>query len=359
MTAVSGTGAEGGLGSPTATLDEVTKLVKRAGLMDLQPAYYVFKIIANLVLLAAAWTAFALLGDSWWQLAVAAFLALCFGQTDLIGHDAGHRQIFRTRKGSDVIGYFHGNLLTGVSFGWWVQHHTKHHNFPNHLSLDPDITRRQVIFDVKHRTKKTSTMARFIVRHQAWMFYVVIMLEGLRMHLSGYVAARLGVIKRHLVADLVLLTVHLVAYLAAVFLVLPPLKAVAFIVVHQALFGFYMGLLFAPNHKGLPVRDGDAEELDWLTRQVVTSRNILPNRVTDFFYGGLNYQIEHHLFPSMPRRNLRRSQPMIKEYLVGHGMPYVEVSLMRSYLDVSEYLGEVGDEVADLERTGRLQVGGT
>ncbi|MFD3742179.1 fatty acid desaturase family protein [Streptomyces sp. NPDC058629] len=354
-----GAGAASGADSPTASFDEVTKVVRRAGLMEPQPVYYALKIAANLLLLAAGWTVFALVGDSWWQLATAAFLALCFGQTDLVGHDAGHRQIFRTRKGSDVIGYIHGNLLTGVSFGWWVGHHTKHHNYPNHLSLDPDITRRQVIFDSKHRTKKTGAVARFIVRHQAWMFYVVIMMEGLRMHLSGYIAARMGVIKRHVVADLGLLTLHLAAYFTAVFLVLPPGKAVAFIVVHQALFGFYMGLLFAPNHKGLPVRDGEAEELDWLTRQVVTSRNIRPNRVTDFFYGGLNYQIEHHLFPSMPRRNLRRSQPLIKEYLVSHGMPYAEVSLMRSYLDVSDYLGEVGDEVTALERTARLQVGGT
>jgi fatty acid desaturase len=359
MTPAAGSGAASGAGSPTASLDEVTRVVRGAGLMDLQPAYYTFKIALNLLLLAAGWAAFVLVGDSWWQLAVAVFLALCFGQTDLIGHDAGHRQIFRTRRGSDVIGYFHGNLLTGVSFGWWVGHHTKHHNFPNHLSLDPDITRRQVIFDPRHRTRKTSTVARYVVRHQAWMFYVVIMLEGLRMHLSGYIAARKGVIKRHVVTDLVLLTVHLAAYLTAVLLFLPPGKALAFVLVHQACFGFYMGLLFAPNHKGLPVRDGEEEELDWLTRQVVTSRNILPNRVTDFFYGGLNYQIEHHLFPSMPRRNLRRSQPLVKEYLVGHGMPYAEVSLLRSYLDVSDYLGEVGDEVRTLERTAHLQAGGT
>jgi fatty acid desaturase len=135
----------------TATFEEVSHLVKRAGLMDPQPFYYVFKIIANLVLLAAGWAAFALVGDSWWQLAVAGFLAFGFGQTDLVGHDAGHRQIFRTRRGSDILGYLHGNLLTGVSFGWWVGHHTKHHNYPNNLSLDPDIIRRQVIFDPEDR----------------------------------------------------------------------------------------------------------------------------------------------------------------------------------------------------------------
>ncbi|MEU2506626.1 acyl-CoA desaturase [Streptomyces sp. NPDC007863] len=351
------TTTSGAAGPVPASFDEVSRLVRREGLMNLQPGYYTFKIICNALLLAAGWAAFALLGESWWQLAVAAFLALCFGQTDLIGHDAGHRQIFRKRLGGDVIGYIHGNLLTGVSFGWWVGHHTKHHNYPNHLSRDPDILRRQVIFDPKDRAKKTGALARFIVRHQAWMFYLVIMAEGLRMHLSGYIAARKGALNQHVAVDLGLLTLHIVGYLGVVFAVLSPAKALAFIAVHQALFGFYMGLLFAPNHKGLPVRDGKEEELGWLTRQVVTSRNILPHRVTDFFYGGLNYQIEHHLFPSMPRRNLRRAQPLVKRYLLEHGMPYVEVSLLRSYLDVSDYLGDVSSQVAEAERTAKSRVG--
>jgi fatty acid desaturase len=333
----------------TGTIEEVTRIVRDAGLMDTRPGWFTAKIAANAVFLAAGWTAFALLGNSWWQLAVAVWLAFAFGQTALVGHDAGHRQIFRTKRGNEVIGYLHGNLLTGVSFGWWVGHHTKHHNFPNHLSMDPDILRRQVIFDPGQRERRTSAAARFIVRHQAWMFYVLIMMEGVRLHMSGYVAARKGALRRYRRAELTVLTLHLAAYAAAVFLVLPPGKAIAFVLVHHAVFGFYMGLLFAPNHKGLPVRDGETEELDWLTRQVATSRNLLPNRFSDFFYGGLNYQIEHHLFPSMPRSNLRRAQPLVKEFCLRSALPYVEVPLLRSYLEVSDYLGEVSDEVRRLE----------
>ncbi|MFC9244741.1 fatty acid desaturase family protein [Streptomyces sp. NPDC057136] len=344
MTTVEERGAPG-----AGTLDEVTRLVKEAGLMDTRPGWYVYKITLNFLLLCAGWTAFALLGDSWWQLAVAACLALMFGQTALVGHDAGHRQIVRTRDGSNAIGYFHGNLLTGVSFGWWVKHHTAHHNFPNHLSLDPDILRRQVIFEAGDRRKRTTPFQRFVVRHQSWMFFVLIMMEGLRLHLSGYVAASKGAITKYKRAELTVITLHLVAYVAALFYVLPPGKAVAFLVVHQALFGIYMGLMFAPNHKGLPVRDGQKEDLDWLTRQVTTSRNIKPSRFSDFFYGGLNYQIEHHLFPSMPRTNLRKAQPLVKDFCLRSGLPYVEVGIVQSYAEVAHYLDQVSDEVAELE----------
>src|SRR5207253_1367419 len=116
--------------------------------------------------------------------------------------------------------------------------------------------------------------------------------------------------------------------------------AVAFVLLHQAVFGFYMGMVFAPNHKGLPVRDG-AESLDWLYRQVITSRNIVSTRLTDFVYGGLNYQIEHHLFPSMPRANLRRARPIVQDFCLRNGLPYVEKGLVASYRDVSAYLREV------------------
>ena len=335
----------------TGSYEELTRLVRRAGLMDRRSGYYVGRIAANLLLLAAAWTVFVLLGDSWWQLATAVLLAFCFGQTDLVGHDAGHRQIARTRRPNDAIGYLHGNLLTGVSFGWWVAHHTRHHNYPNHISLDPDIQRRQVIFDVEQSSSRTTAFQKFVVRHQAWFFYVLTMLEGLRLHVAGYVAARRGALVRHRRAELAVLSLHVAGYLLVVFTVLSPLKAVAFVVVHQALFGFYMGLLFAPNHKGMPVRDGDAEELDWLTRQVVTSRNLVPSRIGDVFYGGLNYQIEHHLFPAMPRCNLRHSQPLIKEYVLGHGLPYAESRFLESYREVSEHLGKVSGQVRALDPT--------
>ena len=107
---------------------------------------------------------------------------------------------------------------------------------------------------------------------------------------------------------------HTVAYLAAVFTVLSPLKAVVFIAVHQAAWGVYMGCSFAPNHKGMPII-GPSVKMDFLRRQVLTTRNVRGNLLIDFMLGGLNYQIEHHLFPNMPRMNLRRAQPIVRRLL--------------------------------------------
>ena len=126
---------------------------------------------------------------------------------------------------------------------------------------------------------------------------------------------------RHRRGEAALLAVHFAAYLGAVFLVLPPVKAVVFIAVQQGLFGFYLGCSFAPNHKGMPMLAA-ADQIDFLRRQVLTSRNVRGGWLTDFALGGLNYQIEHHLFPTMPRPNLRRAQPLVAAFCAERGVPY-------------------------------------
>jgi fatty acid desaturase len=122
--------------------------------------------------------------------------------------------------------------------------------------------------------------------------------------------------------------------------VLPFGLAVAFLAVSQVMLGIGLGAVFAPNHKGMPVYRSDAE-LDWLHRQVLTARNIRSGRLIDFLFGGLNYQIEHHLFPTMPRANLRRVRPIVREYCAEYGIPYCEVSLRASYREVARFLGDV------------------
>jgi len=269
---------------------ELMRRVKQAGLLDPRPGYYLFKIVSNLLLLGAAWAAFVLVGDSWWQVAVAAFLAFCYTQTGFVGHDIGHRQVARGRRWQDALGLVHGNLLLGFSYGWWVGHHNKHHSNPNHLERDSDITRRRVIFIPEQGPTRRGAVKQFIVRHQHVLFFPLLLLEGVGMRIASFKALREG-LARLTTVEGALIAVHLSAYLTAVALVLPLGKAVVFVLVQQGLFGLYIGSVFAPNHKGMPIQQ-PGEEWDWLTRQVVTSRNVRSSYLTDFMYGGLNYQIE-------------------------------------------------------------------
>ena len=133
----------------------------------------------------------------------------------------------------------------------------------------------------------------------------------------------------------------LAVYVTVLLLVLTPVQAVAFALVQQGLFGLYLGCSFAPNHKGMPTLT-DADQLDFLRRQVLTSRNVRGSRFVDFLLGGLNYQIEHHLFPNMPRPNLRYAQPLVREFCRRHDLPYTQATLVGSYAEALRHLHAVG-----------------
>jgi len=111
--------------------------------------------------------------------------------------------------------------------------------------------------------------------------------------------------------------------------------------VQLAVFGLYMGASFAPNHKGMPVLPKDSK-VDFLRRQVLTSRNIRGGWYMNIFMGGLNYQIEHHLFPSMPRPHLKRAREITKEYCQSKNILYTEANVLESYAIVIAYLNRVG-----------------
>ena len=317
------------------------RTIKEAGLLERTPARYAVRIGLTLLLFAGGWVAFGLLGRSWWQLGVAVFLAVMFTQLGFLGHDAGHQQIFRSRRANQVAGLLHGNLLIGLSFGWWVTKHNRHHANPNDLAKDPDVKAGAVLYAAEHARARRTRFTRFIGRYQAFLFLPALLLEGVHLHIAS-VRALIARPSRIRPWETALLAAHLGGYLTAVVLVLSPWQAVAFVAVQQGLFGLYMGLSFAPNHKGMPLIGPD-DRLDFLRRQVLTARNVRGGRLVDNALGGLNYQIEHHLFPSMPRSNLRRAQPIVAAFCARHQVPYLETSLLTSYRQAFTHLHDVGE----------------
>jgi len=318
---------------------QLSRQIKQAGLLDRRRGWYGARIGLNLALLAGGWVAFAMLGESWWQLLTAVYLAVVFTQLAFVGHDAGHRQIFRSRRANDRIGLVHATLLVGVSFDWWVGKHNRHHTNPNHEDLDPDISITALAFTAD-QARSRHGLVRLVARYQAWLFFPLLLLEAAHLHLASIKAVLRGSGRANTVEGLLLLA-HVAGYVTALALVLSPLQAVTFVVVQQGLFGLYLGCSFAPNHKGMPTLT-DADQLDFLRRQVLTSRNVAGSRLVDFLLGGLNYQIEHHLFPNMPRPNLRRAQPLIRAFCQQHDLPYTEASLFGSYADAVRHLHAVG-----------------
>ncbi|MEV3965549.1 acyl-CoA desaturase [Nocardia sp. NPDC050193] len=326
----------GGAGGDYARL---LRRISDAGLMNRRPGYYAVRLGLVGFAFVAGWAAFVLVGDSWWTLAVAALLAVACAQVALVMHDVAHRQVFRLRRPTELVGRIVGNAGIGLGYGWWQDKHTRHHANPNHEELDPDVAPDILIWS-QRQARASRGLPRVIGKAQAFLFFPLLLLEGLNLHVAGLRALGNRSVG-HRGVEGALLFGHFAAYLAGVFAVLPADKAVAFVVVHKALFGLYMGCVFAPNHKGMPTLSGD-DRPDYLRRQVLTSRNVRGGVLTDLALGGLNYQIEHHLFPSMPTPNLRRAQRIVREYCAEIGVPYHETGLIASYREALAHLYRVG-----------------
>ncbi len=337
---------------PRCDYGSLSRQLRAAGLLSPQVGYYRARIGVVVGLWAGGWVVFALLGPSWWQLAVAAVMAVVFAQIGFLGHDAGHQQVYASRRANDLLGLVCANALIGLSYGWWIDKHNRHHAHPNHVDRDPDIGGVGIAFTAAQARARSSRLGRWLARHQAATFFPLLLLEGLDLHLSSVrgLYRRRGERTRGWWTESVLLAGHFTGYLTAVFLVLPAGQAIAFIAVHQGLLGVYLGCSFAPAHKGMPlIGEPDASEteeaergLDFVHRQVLTSRNITGGRWLDVAMGGLNYQIEHHLFPTVPTVRLRRAQPAIRAFCAANELPYQESTLAGSYALVLRSLRDTG-----------------
>jgi len=331
----------------TATIEgpkygDLSRLVGQAGLLDRRRQTDIARMILNAGLFGAGWMAVLLIGRSWYQLFVAVFFALVSAQIAFVGHDVGHRQTRRGRGLNDFVGVLNVNLLLGMSYGFWVDKHNRHHARPNQEGRDPDIATGAFAW-TEGQARSSRGGRRFIARYQAFFFFPMLLLEALHLHIASIRALPARDATRRL-TESSLLVVHVCGYLAMLFWILSPLQAIGFIVVHQGLLGLYLGSAFAPNHKGMPIFESE-DDSDFLLRQITTARNVRGGRFVDLALGGLNYQIEHHLFPTMPRGNLRHSQPLVRAFCEQHGLPYVELSLFRSYGRVLRSLHGAGEPI--------------
>lgn len=337
--AYAGSGGSSARTRATSSYTELAQLVRDSGLMRRRRGYY-WATFASCALSAAALTLVAVrLGDSWLQLLVAAGLGLVRSQLGFLGHDAAHRQVFESRSWNEWSARLVSGLLVGLSYGWWRGKHNRHHAAPNQVDRDPDIA-PGVLALTADQAGRRGRIGAWCTRRQGWLLFPLLFLEGLNLHL-GAVRDLLTTPRPHRSLELVLVVTRFAALVAVLLLLLPVGKGAAFLGVQVAVFGFFLGGAFVPNHTGMPVVPASAT-LDFLRRQVLVSRNIRGGRLVDLAMGGLNFQVEHHLFPSMPRPHLKLVQPLVRAHCAHHDVTYTEATLVEAYSSVVRHLNEVG-----------------
>src|SRR5580693_3028662 len=164
----------------TAGFRALASQVRSIGLLDRRPGYYRAKITLTIFAFFASWALFVIVGNSWAALAVAPLVGLMFTQLGFLGHDAGHNQVFHSRRRNRLLGLIVGNALIGLSFGWWVPKHNAHHDHPNEIGRDPDIGEGSVL-----PSSDARGLASWLARWQAPLFFPLMLLRSSGMHVLG------------------------------------------------------------------------------------------------------------------------------------------------------------------------------
>lgn len=336
---------------PKSDYATLVDLVRAEGLFKPQPVYYTYKMVSTALMFGAGIVLLILFDNIWLRLFSAAYMALVFSQVSFLGHDAGHLNVFagRKKRGQHMaMGLIAGNLLLGMSITWWRDKHNAHHANPNVLDVDPDINIPLVAFSEEQLEGK-GKVGLFIAQYQAFFFYPMLILAAFDLQISSIKFLWNNRVK-YQAWEVATLVAHHTLYFVGIPLLIGFLPGIGFILLHQALFGVFIGSGFAPNHKGMPMlRMG--EKIDFLRKQVITARNVSGGHLVDFFYGGLNFQVVHHLFTNMPRNNLRRARDITLRFCQEHGITYYETTVLGSFREITSCLNEVGKVARDMRRS--------
>jgi fatty acid desaturase len=324
------------------------RVIGERGLLDKHPGYYGLHALVLVGFFALICTCLALTGDARLRVLCALPAAFLFGQLGFFAHDAAHAQVFRTPRRNYLLSVVLFNLLLGGSRGWWTDKHNLHHGCPNQVGIDPDAE-FSVLALSADQALAARGVPRLMMRYQAQLIIPLLFLEAINIHVHSI----RFVLRRNLRnpgIEAVMLVVHYVLYLGAIPYFLGLSTGLLFIAVHQALLGLYLGAAFITNHIGMVVpqpQDG----MDFLTSQVVTARNVRGRGVVDVAFGSLTCQIEHHLFPNMPRNRLRTAAPVVRAFCAERGIAYRETGLFAAYGEVLQHLATM----AEIARRPRLQ----
>ncbi|MGQ0666564.1 MAG: fatty acid desaturase family protein [Nitrospiraceae bacterium] len=269
-----------------------------------------------------------------------AFLSLHAG---FLAHEAGHGAMTRNRVAAGCVGQLFNTLLTGLCYSYFSHIHRRHHPHCNDRSRDPDMQSEFFsMYPQSARAKKG--LGRLITKYQAVLIWILVWLQGFTLKIDSLQFLRRN--HRTTRVDQVMLALHFGLWFVPSVLTLGVADAVLNYVLMTLLIGGYTGTIFLVNHIGTRVIEPD-ESLSHFLHEIAVTRNLGSSRLHDFFFGGLNNHIEHHLFPSMPTARLRNARRITREFCSRHGIAYREMSWFAAAHEVARHFKAMSTLVPD------------
>lgn len=279
-------------------------------------------------------------GPLWLGVLLVPLGAVFAASAAMLGHEGSHRSFSASPAHNAIFNHIAFPLLSGLGAHYWRHKHDgAHHGHPNVEPDDPDIALWPMTSSAQGHAR-SSRFRRWFQRHfQGYAFWPLTLFLPIMMRTSSVVhlvrhARRRG-IDRGWIADVACLTVHYTTQLVIPALVWGVGPALVLYMALWTIVGMYLALVFAPAHMGMPVVI--EQNNDWL-HQLETTRNLRLPRVLRFFFIGLDYQIEHHLFPKIPHQELPRAAAVVSAWCARHGLPHHEIGYGDALVDVTRFM---------------------
>ncbi len=309
--------------------DELKAQVREAGLLKRVPVRGSIEMIAVFVSFIVVYSTMTL----WNPILLGLFMTLLFTRAVFISHDILHTQYFQNKKLSFRLSYPFSAIILSNSTAWWdFKHNINHHHFCNTVEKDEDILALDGAF-----TPKNKGDSSFIRKFKYLIFWGSMFFMYPAFIAQSYNFA----IKNKKFGELALMLLHWPIIWGPIFYFLPLADALTvFVVLYLALSG-WLAFGFITNHLGCEVFSvEEVEGMSWMELQMRTSRSLSGGMFVHWFYGGLNTQIEHHLFPKAPRFNLLKIQNMTREFAKKHNIAYFETTPVQAYVQINRVLGD-------------------
>jgi delta8-fatty-acid desaturase len=298
-------------------------------------------------------------------------LAFFWQQLVFTAHDAGHLAITQNLHIDTLIGIFIADFLGGLSITWWKRNHNVHHIVTNAPEHDPDIEHLPFLA-VTHRLfanlrssyygkiMRYDFFARFFIAIQAWLYYPIMGLARFNLyfrsweHLLRRSGPQKGVTWWHWWAEIICQGLFWVWFGYGVLYTSIPSNWDRFLFVlvsHSA--SAILHVQITLSHFAMSTTDLGPQE-SFPQRMIRTTMDVDCPTWLDFFHGGLQFQVIHHLFPRIPRHNLRKTQKLVQEFCADTGIPYALYGFATGNGHVIGRLAEVSRQAAILAKCQRV-----
>jgi delta8-fatty-acid desaturase len=346
---------------------ELRQRMQDLGLFEIHRGFFVRKFVAFMLLLLGAVLCAHTSGTAGcthpmaWTLAGGVLLGFFFQQLAGIGHDVGHNSVVHYTFCDRLLGLVVGNLLTGISIGWWKKSHNIHHTVPNSVDYDPDIQHLPILAVTEHFfanvfskyhdwTLRFGSVEQFIVGYQHFLFVPVMAVARFNLYIQSLLFLAGFNSKTHSVRWRIGELISLVGFyiwMTWLHTLLPSIAHVlVFLFVSHAIAGL-LHIQITISHFSMDFYNGVTFQNDsqsWCQTQLATTMDVDCPEWLDWFHIGLQFQVEHHLFPRLPRHNLRTVQGLIKPFCKKHGLRHHDVPWFQA----------IGETLSQLRRVARL-----